>query len=190
MRIGKKAILFDRDGVLNIDSGYVYRYENIRWIDGAREAVARLTEEGWLLFVVTNQSGVARGFYTEKDVMKLHKQMNKEFRKYGGNITEFFFCPHLNGAKISRYNMDCAWGQQEGIQRKPDPEAVFKILEKLGGTKEECLYIGDSEVDVKTGHNAGVRTISAAWGFRTEEELKAAGAEVIIREPLELLQFV
>ncbi len=59
MRIGKKAILFDRDGVLNIDSGYVYRYENIRWIDGAREAVARLTEEGWLLFVVTNQSGVA-----------------------------------------------------------------------------------------------------------------------------------
>ena len=65
MRIGKKAILFDRDGVLNIDSGYVYRYENIRWIDGAREAVARLTEEGWLLFVVTNQSGVARGFYTE-----------------------------------------------------------------------------------------------------------------------------
>ena len=106
MRIGKKAILFDRDGVLNIDSGYVYQYENIRWIDGAREAVARLTEEGWLLFVVTNQSGVARGFYTEKDVMKLHKQMNKEFRKYGGNITEFFFCPHLNGAKISRYNMD------------------------------------------------------------------------------------
>ena len=86
MRIGKKAILFDRDGVLNIDSGYVYRYENIRWIDGAREAVARLTEEGWLLFVVTNQSGVARGFYTEKDVMKLHKQMNKEFRKYGGPI--------------------------------------------------------------------------------------------------------
>lgn len=66
MRIGKKAILFDRDGVLNIDSGYVYQYENIRWIDGAREAVARLTEEGWLLFVVTNQSGVARGFYTEK----------------------------------------------------------------------------------------------------------------------------
>ena len=61
MRIGKKAILFDRDGVLNIDSGYVYRYENIRWIDGAREAVARLTEEGWLLFVVTNQSGAARG---------------------------------------------------------------------------------------------------------------------------------
>ena len=103
--------------------------------------------------------------------------------------------PHRQTVKVVREIFgedvfDCAWGQQEGIQRKPDPEAVFKILEKLGGTKEECLYIGDSEVDVKTGHNAGVRTISAAWGFRTEEELKVAGEEVIIREPLELLQFV
>ena len=56
MRIGKKAILFDRDGVLNIDSGYVYRYENIRWIDGAREAVARLTEEGWLCLLYTSDA--------------------------------------------------------------------------------------------------------------------------------------
>lgn len=133
MRIGKKAILFDRDGVLNIDSGYVYRYENIRWIDGAREAVARLTEEGWLLFVVTNQSGVARGFYTEKDVMKLHKQMNKEFRKYGGNITEFFFCPHLNGAKISRYNMDCDC-------RKPKPGMILQAINKYGLIKENTFF--------------------------------------------------
>ena len=137
MRIGKKAILFDRDGVLNIDSGYVYRYENIRWIDGAREAVARLTEEGWLLFVVTNQSGVARGFYTEKDVMKLHKQMNKEFRKYGGNITEFFFCPHLNGAKISRYNMDCDC-------RKPKPGMILQAINKYGLIKENTFLVGDS----------------------------------------------
>ena len=148
MRIGKKAILFDRDGVLNIDSGYVYRYENIRWIDGAREAVARLTEEGWLLFVVTNQSGVARGFYTEKDVMKLHKQMNKEFRKYGGNITEFFFCPHLNGAEISRYNMDCNC-------RKPKPGMILQAINKYGLIKENTFLVGDSRRDIEAAARAG-----------------------------------
>lgn len=150
MRIGKKAILFDRDGVLNIDSGYVYRYENIRWIDGAREAVARLTEEGWLLFVITNQSGVARGFYTEKDVMKLHKQMNKEFRKYGGNITEFFFCPHLNGAKISHYNMDCDC-------RKPKPGMILQAINKYGLIKENTFLVGDSRRDIEAAARAGIK---------------------------------
>ena len=162
MRIGKKAILFDRDGVLNIDSGYVYRYENIRWIDGAREAVARLTEEGWLLFVVTNQSGVARGFYTEKDVMKLHKQMNKEFRKYGGNITEFFFCPHLNGAKISRYNMDCDC-------RKPKPGMILQAINKYGLIKENTFLVGDSRRDIEAAARAGIK------GFLFDKEWKRLG---------------
>ena len=134
MRIGKKAILFDRDGVLNIDSGYVYRYENIRWIDGAREAVARLTEEGWLLFVVTNQSGVARGFY----------------RKYGGNITEFFFCPHLNGAKISHYNMD-------GDCRKPKPGMILQAINKYGLIKENTFLVGDSRRDIEAAARAGIK---------------------------------
>ena len=123
------------------------------------------------------------------------EELLKRLKAQGVKLAVLSNKPHRQTVKVVREIFgedvfDCAWGQQEGIQRKPDPEAVFKILEKLGGTKEECLYIGDSEVDVKTGHNAGVRTISAAWGFRTEEELKAAGAEVIIREPLELLQFV
>lgn len=123
------------------------------------------------------------------------EELLKTLKAQGVKLAVLSNKPHRQTVKVVREIFgedvfDCAWGQQEGIQRKPDPEAVFKILEKLGGTKEECLYIGDSEVDVKTGHNAGVRTIGAAWGFRTEEELKAAGAEVIIREPLELLQFV
>lgn len=90
----KKAIIFDRDGVLNKDKGYIHSWDELEWIDGAREAVARLTEDGWLLFVATNQSGVARGYYTESDVQLLHEQMNSSFRELGGNITKFFYCPH------------------------------------------------------------------------------------------------
>lgn len=123
------------------------------------------------------------------------RELLKKLKERGVKLAVLSNKPHRQTLKVvndifGEDIFDCAWGQQEGIKRKPDPEAVYKILEKLESSKEDCLYIGDSEVDVKTGKNAGVKAISVAWGFRTEEELKAAGAEVIIREPLELLQFV
>lgn len=94
----RKAVFFDRDGVLNEDDGYVHQMKALRWVKGAREIVAELTKAGFLLFVVTNQSGVARGYFTEETVQQLHREMNEEFQKWGGHITEFFYCPHLAGA--------------------------------------------------------------------------------------------
>lgn len=85
---------------------------------------------------------------------------------------------------------DYIQGQKEGIPRKPDPAGVHYALERLGVSKEECLYIGDSEVDIATGKNAGTKTIGVSWGFRGKEELKAAGAEYIIDKAEELLQFI
>ena len=72
-----KAVFFDRDGVLNKDAGYLYLYDQMVWVDGAREAIAMLTGKGYLIFVVTNQSGIARGYYKEEDVEKLHYLMEK-----------------------------------------------------------------------------------------------------------------
>ena len=115
----KKAIIFDRDGVLNKDKGYIHSWDELEWIDGAREAVARLTEDGWLLFVATNQSGVARGYYTESDVQLLHEQMNSSFRELGGNITKFFYCPHLPGAPVKKYDVVCDC-------RKPAPGMIIR----------------------------------------------------------------
>ena len=85
---------------------------------------------------------------------------------------------------------DYVSGQQEGIEKKPDPAGVIHIMETLKLTNEECLYVGDSEVDVRTGNNAGVRTIIVSWGFRTREELKEAGARTVIDSPLELLSYM
>ena len=121
--MNKKAIFFDRDGVLNEDDGYVHSTDQLRWVKGAREAAGRLTKEGWLLFVVTNQSGVARGYYGEEDVVRLHQAMNEEIGKYGGRITEFFYCPHLPGAPVSRYDKVCSC-------RKPAPGMILKALSK------------------------------------------------------------
>ncbi len=146
----RKAVLFDRDGVLNEDAGYVHRMEDVRWIPGARELVGRLTKEGWLLFVVTNQSGVARGYYTEEDVKRLHEAMNREFARYGGRITEFFYCPHLKGAAVPAYDVDCPC-------RKPKPGMILTALETYHVEKTAALLIGDSPRDVEAAARAGIR---------------------------------
>ena len=86
--------------------------------------------------------------------------------------------------------MDWAQGQQENVARKPDPEAVYSILERFGVQKEEALYIGDSEVDIKTGNNAGLTTIGVTWGFRSREQLVEAGALNLIDKAGELLNFL
>ena len=106
--------------------------DRLRWVKGAREAAGRLTKEGWLLFVVTNQSGVARGYYGEEDVVRLHQAMNEEFGKYGGRITEFFYCPHLPGAPVSRYDKVCSC-------RKPAPGMILKALSKYGLDRNRCF---------------------------------------------------
>ena len=85
---------------------------------------------------------------------------------------------------------DCVQGQKEGIARKPDPDGIYRLLEEMQAGREECLYVGDSEVDVETGRNAGVRMVGVSWGFRSREALKAAGAGIIIDSPEKLMQFV
>lgn len=84
----------------------------------------------------------------------------------------------------------CMNGQREGIARKPDPAGVYEVLDSLGITKEECLYIGDSEVDMETAGRAGVTGVGVTWGFRSKEVLEKAGADYIIDKPQELLKIV
>ncbi len=102
--MGMRAVFFDRDGVLNRDVGYLHRAEDLEWIPGAKELVAALCRKNISLFVVTNQSGVARGYFSEEDVRRLHLFMNEELAKSGGQITEFFYCPHLKGAAVAAYD--------------------------------------------------------------------------------------
>lgn len=117
--------------------------------------------------------------------------MLAELKRQGIRLGVLSNKPHRQTVKVVREIFgedvfDCVQGQQEGIARKPDPEGVFRIMETLKTEKEECLYVGDSEVDVRTGRNAQVRTVGVAWGFRSREDLALAGAETIIDSPEEL----
>ena len=103
--------------------------------------------------------------------------------------------PHAQAVKVVRKIFgdgvfDYVSGQQEGIRRKPAPDGVWHILEVLGAEASECLYVGDSEVDIETGKNAGLKTISVTWGFRSEQELREADPEHMIAKPADLLAYV
>ena len=122
-------------------------------------------------------------------------QMISGLRKKGIQLAVLSNKPHEQTVKVVREIFgedifDCVLGQKEGIKRKPDPEGVYNVLDILHTEKDECLYVGDSEVDVKTALNAKIACVGVAWGFRSREVLAEAGAEHIIDLPEELLQYV
>ena len=119
----------------------------------------------------------------------------KELKNRGVKLAVLSNKPHPQTVKVAeeifgRDVFDVLQGQREEIPRKPSPEGIYTILEKLGAATEECLYVGDSEVDIATGSNALTKTVGVTWGFRTEEELKDAGAVYLVHRPEELLRLL
>ena len=146
----KPAIFFDRDGVLNVDVGYLYKIEDFQWIDGAIEAIKYFNDKDYYVFVITNQSGVARGYYKEEDINKLHNWMNQELAKYDAHIDEFFYCPHHVKGIIKDYSFDCEC-------RKPKIGMIKKALDKYDVQLESSLLIGDKDSDIECAENAGIK---------------------------------
>lgn len=92
-----KAVFLDRDGTINVDYGYVHEYEKFDFIDGVTDTLKALQQAGYLLIIITNQSGIARGYYTEEDLNELHKKVCKDLENEGIYITQIYYCPHLSG---------------------------------------------------------------------------------------------
>ena len=99
----RAGVFFDRDGVLNVDHGYVYARDNFTWVEGAIEAVRAVKEAGYVALVVTNQSGIGRGYYTLQAMHELHSWMNEELKRFGAGIDAFYDCPYHPEAKITAY---------------------------------------------------------------------------------------
>lgn len=145
----RKAVFFDRDGVINVDRGYVGYWKDFEWIPGAKEALAELTRLGYRIIVVTNQSGIARGYYTEADVKTLHDRMCAEVEVAGGHIAAVYYCPYLEGAPVKAYDKASDW-------RKPAPGMVLQAIVDHDIDKNQSFMIGDMPRDVECGHNAGM----------------------------------
>ncbi len=139
----QKAFFIDRDGVINIDKNYVYKIDDFEFIEGVFDSFKYLQKKGYKLFIITNQSGIARGYYTKEDFLKLTSWMKQEFKKKGINIQEVKYCPHL---PIS--NCNC---------RKPKTGMIDEILESYNIDLGNSWLIGDKESDIKCAQNAGIK---------------------------------
>ena len=142
----KNAVFFDRDGVLNVDYGYVHKKQDFVWIKGAIKTIKYLKELGYILIVITNQSGVSRGFYTEKEVIELHNWMNKELSKQIKIvIDDFFFATELPDEK----NINS--------RRKPSPLMINEAIQKHNISRDNSFLVGDKDSDLWAAKNAKIK---------------------------------
>jgi len=149
-RAGQPAAFLDRDGTLNIDTGYVHRIEDFTWVNGAQQAVRLLKDAGYLVFIVTNQSGVARGLYDCAAVDSLHRWLRAELAGAGAHIDDIRYCPHHPEGTVAAYAKSCAC-------RKPAPGMLQQLIHTWQPDLARSFLLGDSQRDVQAGERAGVR---------------------------------
>jgi D-glycero-D-manno-heptose 1,7-bisphosphate phosphatase len=146
-----KALFLDRDGVINVEKNYVYRIEDFQFIDGIFDVLKHYQNAGFLLIVVTNQAGIARGYYSEEDFHTLNRWMVNFFKETGIHITSVYYCPFHPVYGIGHY-------KQESFCRKPSPGMLLQAAQDYNINLSESLIIGDKESDIEAGFNAGIQT--------------------------------
>ena len=151
-----KTIFLDRDGVVNKEVRYLYKLSDFEFIDGIFDACLYFQKLGYEIVIVTNQSGITRGYYNENDYQKLTEWMLGQFNDNGINILDIFYCPH---------------GPEENCEcRKPKPGMLFKAKDKYNINMKESWIIGDSESDIKAANAAGIsKTILVRSGHLVDE---------------------
>jgi D-glycero-D-manno-heptose 1,7-bisphosphate phosphatase len=141
-----KALFVDRDGVINVEKNYVHTIEEFEFIPEIFAILKKYQKEGYLIIVVSNQAGVARNYYTEKEVEIVNRWMVDKLKEKGIFIREVYYCPHHPD-----FTGECAC-------RKPNPGMILKALEKYHIDPEQSVLIGDKETDLQAGRNAGIGT--------------------------------
>jgi D-glycero-D-manno-heptose 1,7-bisphosphate phosphatase len=156
----KRAVFFDRDGTLNVESGY--EFETLVWMPGAIDAVKKVNDAGWLAIVVTNQSGIARGLYGEPEMNAFHARMQGELAAAGARIDAFYFCPFHPEAVVERYRA------ADHPDRKPNPGMILRAIREFDVNPAGSLLIGDQDRDIVAAQRAGVRGVLYRGGDLSE----------------------
>ena len=161
----KKTVFLDRDGTINIEKNYLYRIEDFEFIKGAPEAIALFKKMDYQVIVITNQAGVARGYYTENNVHVLHQYINEQLKKWNTCIDAFYYCPHHPTEGIGKYRIECKC-------RKPKTGLLQRAYKDFQVDKQNSWMIGDNKGDVEAGNQFGLKTILVRTGYGIEVEQK------------------
>ena len=156
----RPAAFLDRDGVLNVDIGYAYKPEQLQWIDGAPEAIRLLNDTGYYVIVVTNQSGIARGYFDEAAVQRFHAQMQDSLHAHGAHIDATYYCPH-----VPEEACEC---------RKPGRLLFERAATEHGIDLKRALYVGNRYADIEAGLKLGAPGVLIPTSFTPSEEIELA----------------
>ncbi len=186
---GRPAVFLDRDGTINEEQNYLHRIEDFRFIAGAPEAIKELNRAGYLVLVVTNQSGVARGYFSLQDVEALHQHLTQRLAEAGAHIDGFYVCPHHPTAGEGGLRCVCSC-------RKGEPGLLLQAAREHGINLSRSYMVGDKEADIEAGEKAGCSSLLVLTGYgketakslaaqraKTFADLKAA-TDYICHQPL------
>jgi D-glycero-D-manno-heptose 1,7-bisphosphate phosphatase len=147
--VARPALFLDRDGVINREHGYVHHVDDFYFIDGVFDACRQMSQAGYRLIIITNQAGIARGYYSEVDFHHLTKWMLDEFRQHGIEIDDVYYCPHHPVHGVGDYRRDCDC-------RKPAPGMIVRAAEEHSLDLRRSILVGDKATDIEAGRSAGV----------------------------------
>ena len=148
----KKAVFFDRDGTINVDKQYLYRIEDFEFMPGVPQVLGELRKRGYLLILITNQSGIARGYYTIEQMDSLHRYMQNQLAKFGAQFDDILFCPHYPLGMISQYAIHCNC-------IKPGRLLFEQAIEKYRIDPKASIAIGDKDRDLIPAKELGMKCI-------------------------------
>lgn len=163
-----KAVFLDRDGVINIDKKYVGRWEDFEFVSGAVEGMQLLQSAGYIIVVVTNQSGIARGYYTEEQYQFLTKRMLETLAKKGVHLSGVYYCPHYPMGIVEEYRVSCSC-------RKPEPGLILEAATDLNISLKDSFLVGDKPSDIQAARAAGISIAYSVSSdnFATKESTQA-----------------
>lgn len=178
------AVFVDRDGTINVDVDFLSSPGQIHMIPRSADAIRELNELNIPVVVITNQSGIARGLYSENDLHVVHRAMDGILKKAGASVLDYFYCPHHPDEGIPQYRIECEC-------RKPKPGMLNQAKQKYGFDLSRSFVVGDKCIDVQTGKAVGAVSIQVSTGYgEKEKELCGNERDYYASDLYDAVQFI